>query len=363
MKNWIMILIVFVILVLSVGPLSYFFGAGAEINSIPYNNDSDKNLLLSLSGNATGKIIQIMPYISYVGVSQANDESVAREVMSYVNYTDNYTLHVSLNPFGAGYRHEIFIPLKNESDALEVGFKAKLNLDPFFQDSYTTTLGVVQLDDNFTAAGRTIRASNKTAAAVLLYSSKKNQPVRIFCPEMTVTEAGALVGLGQLCADLSQGYKHGLSFMDYLFNEKEANKTMTLNITLIDHVEIDGTFKGLLNETQLRDEIGQEMAVYNPSNESGAGTITVYLLDVENSSLISGVQDALKSHGVNVTRTSKIGVVTDVPKEIDLNGSVKRLYHIPYFTVRLGMGEGTGEKTFTAKLITVFGEVTDIIAY
>ncbi|NYZ79956.1 hypothetical protein H0N95_01750 [Candidatus Micrarchaeota archaeon] len=363
MKTEIKVLIALVVMMLSVGPLSYFFGAGTTPAQIPYNESNNASLVTSFSGNVTGKIIAIKPYISYVGIADSNNETIARSVMDYVNYTSNYTLHVSLNPTGSGYRYELFVPLKNETDATSVGFKVKLNMDPFFASSYTTTMGSVQLPASFSAGGKTIDSGNKTALAVLLYSAKKGENAEINCPEFIVTQAGALVNNPAICYDTSQGYKYGLSFTDYMFGQKSVNKTMSVNVSLIDHAEIEGTFHGKLNDSQLRNETGQDLVVYNPASDNGTGTMIVYLADFDNATLVASVQNILKAKGIDVTRTSKIGVVIDVPREVELNGVMKWLYHVPYFTVRLGMSENAGMKSKEIEFVTVFGEVADVIAY
>ena len=134
MKTETKVFIVLIILLASLGPLSFFFESD-QPPRIDIDDNQDQSLFINLQGNVTGKVMEFEPYISYVGVSSQNSEEYARAVIDSIGYTENYTLEVMLNPSGNGYLYKMLIPLNSTEDAPYVGFRLAYRLKSFFTDS------------------------------------------------------------------------------------------------------------------------------------------------------------------------------------------------------------------------------------
>ena len=122
------VVVIIILTLLSLGPISYFFSGTPKI---PVDKDSNFNqhVIKTLEGDVPGNIVDILPFISYVGESSVNDKDSVQKVV-YVLGNENSTVKVSLG--NTGYRYEIFVPLMNITDSEEVGSYLFTELGSFF---------------------------------------------------------------------------------------------------------------------------------------------------------------------------------------------------------------------------------------
>ena len=231
MNTKIKVFIVSLILLLSLGPIIFFFGSRPDIEIFP-DNDIEP-ISLTFSGNVTGKIVHIDPFISYVGVSSNNDESYVKSLLSVV--ADNFTVSTTLNPYGEGYRYEITIFLENQSDTKKVGFRTYLRLSTFFADpGIPATIGKMELPLSFNLGPDVINTpENTTIPVALLYSQDIGVTITAYCPNIITSRNYNLTRVPTICTDTTHGHRHGLSITDLAAHSVEQAVEMDLTLESI----------------------------------------------------------------------------------------------------------------------------------
>ncbi len=351
MKSSAKYLIMLLVLVLSIGPLTYFFSSKPK--QITLNNTSQTPLFLTLSGNVTVKVEKVYPYLSYVGVSMLNDESFVRDWIDSLNYSENYSLKVMLNPYGNGYRYEIMIPLKNESDALWLGFKLYHRLNTFFAtDYYPLIKATATLPESFSIGNKTIHAFNKSAIVLLVYSRKQGEQVEIACDNFLINQNNTLVRDVGLCVDNFKGlFSYGLPLLDYLNNYDSFNETIELNVSEIESynavMQADGEFNLSQEYDFSYDE--QENTTYVNLKASSLDELRIQ-------------EENLSELGFSVKEEFKVGLAR-APNFVLHSGKKYPLVSILKIKVKLGVDESLGVKQVKAKFGTLFDEVISVDTY
>ncbi len=351
-----LLLIIIAIIILSAGPLIYFTRTPAQINL----NQSSENFLRVFSGNVTGKVVFIPTSLSYVGVSNRNDDFFVREVNETASgISPGCTMRLpTLNPYGNGYRYEIVCSLVSSDDVLSVGFKLYNRLHYLFnQDFFPNYIGRVKLPLSFNMSGEVIKTTNTTdtASAILYYSELNETNVVIECPQIVVNPSNVVVKSPGLCVDVTPKGKLGLSPLQELFYAKNFNKTLELNVT-------DYYAYGLRAEAEgnKTNETKSDLITYSSYSPSTGKTV-VYAEDF-NKSKVDELADELESKGFTVEEY-RIGIAS-MPSRISTDYSS---YFVPNrlrrIKVKLGLDEELGVKTVTLVVQAIFDDVVNIYTY
>lgn len=356
MRIEVKVLIVTMILLLSLGPMIFFFGSTPEID-VPSNNGDDQPVVFTLSGNITGKIMNIEPFISYVGTSLSNDEGYVKSILDSIS--DNYTISTTLNPYGQGYRYEVTIFLKNITDAKEVGFRLYFRLSPFFTDiNIPTTFGELLLPTNFNIGGNVIFAKEDTRILVaLLYAQDVDTWTTAYCPDIITSRNYNLTRVTQVCLDLTQGHRYGLSLTDLAAYSEEEAREMDLIIDEISSVNFNGYFSGNMTTETIQASLPEgASAVTLASLEN---TTVFVFLNRTDSQTISDTRSALESLGIIITEESKTGLI-DFPDTMTLSGQQYELFRYDKVSIEMEINEEPG--TIHARVIftKLFYEIENI---
>lgn len=363
MKTETKVLIVMIIMIFSVGPLTFFFPTGPEQIDLPDEND-DTPLFYTLSGNVSGSIVELQPLITYIGFSTSNNELHVKSIIDSLNYTTNYSSLVSLNPQGPGFRYEIVVGLENISDAKEIGFRIHYRLSPFFYDSTPPIMiGKILFPTSFVLGENSITADeNETGNILVLYSNNMlGKQITVYCPQLITSLNYKLVRIPKLCIDMSSGVMYGLSLSDFLLYQRVKEKEMNLSVESIKSINVDASFEYGLNVTS--EELqpffpGSEVNIQFATNES-PGSVTV-ALDPEGEATTDNVEVLLRTvYRMTITDVYKVGLV-DLPSEVTLDGETYELFAFDKGEVRLEMPENTGIIKADVRFTTIFKEITNV---
>lgn len=269
MKKETQLLLVLIVLLLSIGPLSFFFEKPQEIG-VPEKPPEQQPITYKFSGNLSGEIVSLDPYISFVGISSFLNESLVRERIGSA-VPGNYSLSISLNPSGPGYRYSIAVPLNGSSTV--AGFRLAYRLSDVFDLSRSVPVrqGLVQLFPSFERqsgnATINVTTEGEKVPATFLYSRDTNTTVKVYCKEYVTSRKYNFVAAKD-CYDTEPSYYYGL------LNEKIAvfPKLIEMDVTLKkveNESRFEGTFPyGRMNRTGLEQMLLNISGVANASVET-----------------------------------------------------------------------------------------------
>lgn len=356
MRIEVKVLIVTIILLFSLGPIIYFFGGKQKIE-VPKNQGNQQPVALTFPANITGKIINIKPFISYVGTSLSNDEAYVKSIVSLI--ADNYTVSTTLNPYGRGYRYEVTVFLKNVTDAKKIGFRLYFRLSPFFTDTNLPIIfGEILLPVNFKVGDNIVYAKkNTTTLAALLYSQDNNTLTTIYCPQIITSHNYNLTSISRTCTDLTQSYKYGLSLTDIAeYSEKEALE-LDLTIDKITSVDFEGYFLGNITKETIESSLPNGASALTLS---GVENTTVFVfLNKTDPQTISSTKNALESLGVVITKEYKVGTV-DMPNKITLSGKEYELFRYDKVPIEMSIDEELGTIHARVVFTKLFDEIENV---
>jgi len=345
------------IMVLSVIPFSYLHSN----RQLPVPNLKNDSLVLTGSGVFTAKVEKLSKFISFVGVSNSNDDTQIREMINsigYVNCTENSPdcqVKVGLNPYGSGYRDEVVIRLKNESDANYVGFRLSYRMNylldtpkPYFS-SYAIVPASIILSGNTTIENKTVIAKNISTLGYVSYTNQPGSIVKVKCNNVVYSKQGVLMKAPS-CIDTPQiyGNQFGLNYLTIITNSKYYNKTLDLNLSFDAAVfEAQGNFTG----SGLDKKLGFAKVSFSQDNQSAS--IVIY-----NISKITETRNLLKEY--NVTEEYKVASV-EMPNRIEIeNKSYDILTKNGKIILDFPITQPEGEQKVKLKIMSLFDEVVKI---
>jgi hypothetical protein len=373
MKTETKILIVAIIMIMSVGPMDYFFSTAPK--TLPLPNATNTTTSYSLSGNVTGTIMNIKPYIYYVGVSSKNSKTLVDSIIGSIPEITNYSLDVSLNPYGSGYQYTITVPLNDTSQIKAAGFRLVWRLSSFF-DNLAGSIPFVQakvaLPQNFslpTDKGvlniTTIRA-NFTVDSILLYSKQPQQPIKIYCPQMVTSLNYSLLRVTKLCDDndlnIAQPYM-GLSLFDVI-TIPTTHLTLRLEAYSIGGVEFSGNyhFAGMdsVSINGLESQTNSTISLTPLGNDSTQGNFTIKAAYTDMAG-VDSIKTIFKNNNFTIEKEYKYAVVL-LPHNVTINGRYQELYNIAYVTGQMAMSDEPGFYDFDVAVSVIYGEATNVVA-
>ena len=373
MKSETKILIVAIIMIMSVGPLDYFFTTGPK--TLPLPNATNITTSYTLSGNVTGTIMSIKPYIYYVGVSSRNSKTFVDSVLQSIPEITNYSLDVSLNPYGSGYQYTITVPLNNTSKIKAAGFRLAWRLSSFF-DNLVGSIPFVQakvaLPQSFSLPTEkgvlnitTIR-ENFTVDSILLYSKQLQQPIKIYCPQMVTSLNYSLLRVTKLCDDndlsIAQPYM-GLSLFDVI-TIPTTHLTLRLEAYSIGGVEFSGRyhFAGMdsVSINGLESQTNSTINLTPLGNDSTQGNFTIKAAYTDMAG-VDSIKTIFKNNNFTIEKEYKDAIVL-LPHNVTINDRYQELYNIAYVTGQMAMSDEPGFYDFDVAVSVIYGEATNVVA-
>ena len=373
MKNETKILIVAIIMIMSVGPLDYFFASAPK--TLPLPNATNTTTSYSLSGNVTGIIMSIKPYIYYVGVSSRNSKTFVDSVMQSIPEITNYTLDVSLNPYGSGYQYTIKVPVNDTSQIKRIGFRLVWRLNTFFEQltgSIPFTEAKVLLPDKFTLPTEkgvlnvtTVKA-NYTVSAVLLYSKQPQEEINIYCSQMVTSLNYSILRVPVICDDndlnIAQPYM-GLSLFDVI-TIPITHLTLRLDATAIAGIEFSGSyhFAGMdsISITGLESQTNSTIGLQPFGNDSTQGNFTIKAAYTDMAG-VANIKSIFKNNNFTIEKEYKDAIVL-LPPNVTINGRYQEIYGgIEYAAGQLAMSDEPGFYDFDVSVSVIYDEVIKLV--
>jgi len=372
MKTETKILIVAIIMILSVGPLDYFFTTAPK--PLPLPNATNDVTSYSVSGNVTGTIMDIKPYIYYVGVSNQNSKAFVDSVIGSIPEITNYSLDISLNPYGSGYQYTITAPVNDTSQIKRIGFRLVWRLNKFFDDlirSIPLVQGKVILPQNFSIPtdkgilNITTSKANYSVDALLLYSKEQQQITKLYCPQMVTSLNYSLVRVTNLCDDndlnIRQPYM-GLSLLDVLMIPT-THLTMRLEAFSIAGVEFTGNyhFAGMdsVSINGLESQTNSTINLVPSGNDSTKGNFTIKAAYTDMAG-VNNIKTIFKNNNFTIEKEYKDAVIL-LPKNVTINDKYQELYNIDYVIGQIAMSDEPGYYDFEVAVSIIYDEVTNIV--
>jgi len=372
MKTETKILIVAIIMIMSVGPVDYFFSTAPKPITLP--NATNNPTSYSLSGNVTGTIMDIKPYIYYVGVSNQNSKAFVDSVIGSIPEITNYSLDISLNPYGSGYQYTLTVPVNDTAQMKRIGFRLAWRLNQFFEDlvgSIPFVQARVALPQNFSLPTEkgvlnitTIRA-NFTVDSLLLYSKQPQWPINIYCPQMVTSLNYSLLRVTKLCDDndlnIAQPYM-GLSLFDIL-TIPTTHLTLNLEAYSIGGVEFSGKyhFAGMdsVSINGLESQTNSTISLTPLGNDSTQGNFTIKAAYTDMAG-INNIKKIFKDNNFTIEKEYKDAVVL-LPANVTINGKYQELYNIKYVIGQIAMSDEPGYYDFDVAVSVIYDEVTNVV--
>jgi hypothetical protein len=371
MKTETKILIVAIIMIMSVGPVDYFFSTAPKPITLP--NATNTTTSYSLSGNVTGTIMDIKPYIYYVGVSSKNSKTLVESIIESIPEITNYSLDVSLYPYGSGYQYTITVPVNDTSQIKKIGFRLVWRLNNFFEQltgSIPFVQAKVALPQNFSLPTEkgvlnitTIRA-NFTVDSLLLYSKQSQWPINIYCSQMVTSLNYSLLRVTKLCDDNDLNIAQsglGLTLFD-VFTIPTANLAMNLEVSSIIGVEFSGSyhFAGMdsVSVNGLESQTNSTISLTPIGNDSTQGNFTIKAAYTDMAGVAS-IKAVFKSNNFTIEKEYK-DVTVIMPKNITVDGKTYELYATPFSYGTIGINDALGFYDFNVVTKIIYDEIIDL---
>jgi hypothetical protein len=372
MKTETKILIVAIIMILSIGPIDYFFSAAPK--PLPQSNATSTVTSYSIAGNVSGTIMELKPYIYYVGIAKTNSKQLVESIIESIPDITNYSLEVSLNPYGGGYQYTIKVPVNDTTQVKRVGFRLAWRLNKFFEDligSIPFVQAKVILPESFSIPSEKgilniTTKHNQTVDAVLLYSKEPMQVVSLYCPALVTSLNYSLIKSQQLCDDNDLNVRQpylGLSLLDVL-TIPSVSKIMNLEATSITGVEFRGRyhFAGMesVSISGLESQTNSTIYLQPLENDSTQGNFTVKATYTDMAT-VNKIKEIFKSNNFTIEKEYKDAMVL-LPKNVTIDGKYQEIYNIAYVTGQIAINDNPGFYNFNVTISYIFDEVTNVVA-
>ena len=355
-------LIVFAVLILSAGPLTYFFSKEPEQIDLDGGNDIPK-FITGFSIFSTN-IETIQPMISYIGVSNSNNVALVRQRLDAVEEIGNYTLDMGLSSRGGGYEYVITVPLEEDSNRMVIGFKLMYWLSDFFDPQYSITAlsaGTLYLPPQIkvSVSGEEVpveTSEDQIANAYLLYWQEESNPVTVNCQEVVASVTGKLTRITQPCFDATKTYLYGLPEVYFRINKIEKQKTMQILLEAFNEVQFKGMLTGNISEQTIKEALSLRF------NES---EITVLIQDqgftvavpYKNKETSYSAGEALRNiNGLKIEEQYNLALA-ELPSSVTLDGKTYDLAIARNAYIRTPLNTELGTITVDLTFYTVFEEV------
>jgi len=326
MKPEIKALIVFLILVLSAGPMIYFFGVGGEEEPpvIP-----DEELPYTVLGiTMIGEITNLEEYIIYNGDSSYNNLPYPIKVLNETLGLKDYKATSELSRTGEGYSYHIKIPINPKRNLEELGFNLAYELQPFFTltpGMLPIRMGRVNLPEKINLnleeenKNITVELGNLSSKLVALYWQKEGDIIQIHCPKMRFDkETLEFLKNEDLCYDITQTESFGLK-STVLDSLKEKETLMDLSVELIKGVYYETEDKEDVSTNDIFEELSEWYSTKSMTVRKEDGKIKIDLAYINENASVGYVYEKLDGLGLEITDEFKEAVVV-LPNFIKIDG-------------------------------------------
>ena len=370
MKTETKFLIVAIIMILSVGPMSYFFSTQPQQIVPPEKNETTS---YTFSGNVTGTIIDVEPYIYFAGISGYNNRVFAESILRSIPEIGNYSIDVSLNPNGDGYKYSIIVPVNDSAQMKKLGFRLAWRFSQFFENVVNAVPylhGKVALPQNFTieTASGAVNAStnrNQTLNVYMIYSRQDGASLQAYCPSLVTSLSYYLTKVSNLCFDtgmLEQQKYLGLSLLDVIFATPQE-KVMNLNAKKIAGLEFRGrySFAGRDSVSILGLETQTNSSIYllPESNNTYNGNFTIKA-DYTSADDIARIKAIFAENNFTIEKEYK-DVLVDLPENITLDGKTYDNFNLASALGQIGINDNIGYYNFNANVTVIYDEITNVV--
>jgi len=346
------------VMLLSIIPMAFL---GLD-NQIDVPDIEDENLVLTGTGVFEGKITSEPSRLSFVGLSSSSDDSEVRELINSLDYVDcsenseNCSIKVGLNPYGAGYRFDIILKLKNASDATYVGYRLSYKLNSILAvldssssvsqySKFALTPVLISLQGTDKIEGLSVIAKNISSVAYVSYSNSINETVKLECEEITYSKQGILMSAPS-CIDITNyPNEFGLNAITLIENMHFVNKSIELDLEFEDiYFEAEGNFTDSL--------IAEELDFATVSFSSDNSSVEISFTD---NSKINEVHQALNDY--EIVNSHKMAIV-ELPESVELEKEYEIVGGIVF--LKFPMGQDSGKQMVKLQFSTIFDEVSSV---
>ena len=317
MKNEIKALIVFVVLLLSVGPVIYFFG-GEETDNGEEPTIPELSYIVQ-EIKITGEIVELDDYLIYNGITDYNNpEYVNKTVFETIGLKEDVKITMQMNS-GAegGYSYHIKAKVPAGMTAQELGVKLAYNFRPFFIKTkyWPVIMGKVKLPEKTEISigeeTRTIDFKEDEVGLIALYWQKVGDTVQLYCPQIKLNrEDYEYLGNLESCYDITPTEHLGLTetMIDEI-PEKMVRKE--LEIKVIEGVYFETEEKADVTVDDIFDKL-VETKLYNERtikvrHEDDKFKVDADYIDEEKTTQF--IEDILTGLGLKITDSFKEGRV------------------------------------------------------
>lgn len=370
MKTETKFLIVAIIMILSVGPMSYFFSTQPAQITPPEKNETTS---YTFSGNVTGTIIDVEPYIYFAGVSGYNNRVFAESILRSIPEIGNYSIDVSLNPNGDGYKYSIIVPVNDSVQMKKIGFRLAWRFSQFFENVANAVPymhGKMMLPQNFTieAASGAVNAStnnNQTLNVFMIYPRQNGASLQVFCQSLVTSLSYYLTKASNICFDtgmLEQQNYLGLSLLDVIFISPQE-KVMNLNAKKIAGLEFRGRYsfagRDSVSTTDLETQTNSSIYLLPEGNETYKGNFTIKS-DYNGMDDIARIKAIFAKNNFTIEKEYK-DVLVEMPENITLDGQTYDNFNLVSAFGQIGINDNIGYYNFNANVTVIYDEITNVI--
>ncbi|MEM3412094.1 MAG: hypothetical protein QW735_00075 [archaeon] len=200
------VLILFLILFLSIGPISYFFGTSKEF--IPNFGNETSETIQETVVLLSGVVESVDPSFIIHAEKEDNKDSEVRQILKEF---PNTNLTVTLSQTKSQYSFDIYVSNVSDSyERIKQGFLLRQKLAPFFREYISYSAGVVSVSQGIyhDNSGKNYSLNtNVTLKAILAYFQEKDNKIQLLC--RAKVSKGTIVGISS-CYDATSENKYGL---------------------------------------------------------------------------------------------------------------------------------------------------------
>ncbi|MBS3060205.1 MAG: hypothetical protein J4432_01705 [DPANN group archaeon] len=244
------VLVALFVLVLTLGPMSYFFTGSSQLDIGSNELEATEpvsNIKTFTNAEISADILDIKPFINFIGESSTNDQAQVVGIIDSLGYS-NHSVRLSLGQRSGTYAYNINLPQQPNTTLTESGFRLAYNLLGFFNKSsgYPISDGSVKLLQNITIGNETIVTKAETLPVTLLYSKINGTRITIVCPVVVTDNRSILQNIQGKCIDKSltepQQYL-GLQLGDVIFIQP-ISKKLDIDVLNFTQFKFSGTYPG-----------------------------------------------------------------------------------------------------------------------
>ncbi len=244
-----------VIMGLSLGPLTYFYGGTQEQIGVDEPPEEGERQFYVSESNFTGTVNRVDPYVFFLGSKYDNSrEQAEQELNEVLPEVENYSISINLAEGEHGlWRYTIAIPVNSTAVASEYGFKMSFLLSNHYQNTVTYRKARVKMPSQVSAKtieeGKSIQVvtDNRTIDANVIYSQGMGR-VEITCPRIISSTAGRLTEVLARCAQKEDTFfKYGVTQTHFSRAGETGRLNQTLNVQNIIYYEAEYDYSQVAN--------------------------------------------------------------------------------------------------------------------